>query len=88
MIKLGSKVKDEVTGFEGTAAARIEYLNGCIRYEVIPKVDKDGKYVDSIFFDVQRLVVLEGDKAPDETEQPKKKRSVGGPYKKPDEGVL
>ena len=28
-IKLGIKVRDKVTGFEGIATARIKYLNGC-----------------------------------------------------------
>ncbi len=37
MINLGDKVKDTITDFEGTAVAKIIYLNGCIRYEVKPK---------------------------------------------------
>ena len=37
MINLGDKVKDTITDFEGTAVAKIIYLNGCIRCEVKPK---------------------------------------------------
>ena len=38
MIILGEKVKDKVTGFEGIATSRVEYLNGCIQYGVTPKI--------------------------------------------------
>ena len=30
MVKLGEVYKDKVSGFEGTATCRTEYLNGCI----------------------------------------------------------
>ncbi len=33
MINLGDKVKDTITDFEGTAVAKIIYMNGCIRWE-------------------------------------------------------
>lgn len=55
-IRLGSKVKDLVSKFEGIATARYTYLNGCERYEV-SGLDKDGK-PDAYVFDVQQLEVL------------------------------
>jgi hypothetical protein len=58
MIKLGQKVKDTVTGFTGIATSRIEYLNGCVQYCLKPKVDKDGKMQDGIWFDDAQLVVI------------------------------
>ncbi len=61
-IKLGVKVRDKVSGFEGIAGSRVEYMNGCIRYEVIPKVDKDGKHVDAYYFDEARLEVVKDGK--------------------------
>jgi len=36
--KLGERVKDKVSGFEGIAVAKATYLNGCVSYVVIPKV--------------------------------------------------
>lgn len=43
MIKLGRKVKDEVTGLVGVATGRAVYLNGCIQVYIEPKMNKDGK---------------------------------------------
>ena len=40
IIKLGDKVKDIVTGYEGIATSRTEFLNGCIQFEVTAKVPK------------------------------------------------
>lgn len=59
MINLGDKVKDVVTGFEGVAVAKIEYLNGCRRYEIKPDKLKDGKTIDSEWIDIQQLKVVE-----------------------------
>lgn len=64
MIELGQKVRDVVTGFEGIADCRMEFLNGCVRVSVQPamKPDKeDGRqYVqESKVFDEQQLEILE-----------------------------
>ena len=53
--KLGSKLKSVINGFSGIATARVEYLNGCVRYALTPKVDKDGKNRDCQYFDVEEL---------------------------------
>lgn len=55
MVKLGSKVTDSITGYSGVALCRIEYMNGCIRYEVQSPTLFEGKVVQSEFFDEQRL---------------------------------
>lgn len=61
-IKLGNKVRDKVTGYEGVATARVEYLNGCVQYCVKPKVGSDGKMPDHEYIDIQQLeVVSEGE---------------------------
>ena len=57
-IKLGNKVRDKVTGYEGIATARVEYLNGCVQYCVKPKVGSDGKMPDPEYIDIQQLEVL------------------------------
>lgn len=41
---LGQRVRDNVTGFEGIAIGRVEYINGCHQYLVKPKcVTKEGE---------------------------------------------
>lgn len=55
MIKLGQKVKDKVTGFEGITTARVEYLNGCIQFCVKPKVSDDGKMPEGQYLDIAQL---------------------------------
>lgn len=53
-IKLGSRVKDTITGFEGVASGRYENLRGTVRFEV-EALDKNGKPLTEWFDDV-RLV--------------------------------
>ena len=60
---MGQKVKDRVSGFVGIAVARVEFLNGCVRIAIQPKVSKDGKVVGSTYFDIEQLEVVEGAKA-------------------------
>ena len=57
MIELGDKVKDTITGLEGTAVAKIWYLNDCIQYEVQPKGLKDGTIIKSVWIDEGQLIV-------------------------------
>lgn len=74
-IKLGSKVKDIVTDLEGIATARVEFLNGCIRYIVQPPgLDKDGKPKSDMWVDLGQLKVI--GTGVSKTIEPKK---TGGP---------
>jgi hypothetical protein len=57
MANLGDKVRDVVSGWEGIASGRYEYLNGCIRWQV-DGTDKDGK-PDGYVFDDQQIEVVE-----------------------------
>lgn len=57
MIKLGSKVKDKITGFSGVVTGRVCYLSGCNQALVAPKVGKDGSFKSAEWFDEQRLLV-------------------------------
>ncbi len=50
-IELGSTVVCNVSGFKGIVTSRSEHVNGCDRYWVAPKVDKDGKMVEGSWFD-------------------------------------
>jgi len=58
-IKLGDRARDVVTGFEGVAVARTQWLNGCVRISLQPeKLDKEGKVRESQSFDVEQLEVV------------------------------
>jgi hypothetical protein len=57
-IKLGSKVKDSITGFIGIAIGRTEFMYGCARILVEPQELKDGKPIETHWFDEQRIDVL------------------------------
>ena len=59
MIRLGSRVKDSITGFTGIAIGRTDWLYGCSRICVEPeKLQKDGKAFESLWFDEQRIIVI------------------------------
>ncbi len=59
-IKLGQKVKDKISGFEGIAIVRVTALNGCIQYAVKPMyLDKDGKIPQSESIDQQQLKIID-----------------------------
>lgn len=55
---LGLKVEDLVTGVHGVVTSVTFDLFGCIQALVNPGVGKDGKPMDLMWFDVERLVVL------------------------------
>ena len=63
MIKLGAKVKDPTTGFEGIAVARTEWVYGCLRWGVQSEQLKDGIPVEEQWFDDRQLVVVTESKA-------------------------
>ncbi len=55
-IELGSRVRDQITGFEGVVTGRVEYLTGCAQYLVQPAVKKDsGEWIDARWLDEDRL---------------------------------
>ena len=54
---LGKKVKCKITGFEGIATAKVEYINGCIQYCVKPPAI-EGKMIDGEYIDVGQLEVI------------------------------
>lgn len=64
-IELGAMVESTISGFKGMVTSRSEHLNGCNRYWVSPKVDKDGKLPDGYWFDEGELKVQK----PTETER-------------------
>lgn len=57
-VELGDEVIDTVSGFKGIAFSRTEYLHGCSRITIAPKVKKDGTVPDSLSVDEPQLRVL------------------------------
>lgn len=51
----GDKVVDRLTGFSGIITAVVEYLNGCIRYQIQPPINEKGEYRESVIIDEQQL---------------------------------
>lgn len=58
-IWLGSKVRDKITGFSGIVTGFATYITGCNQLLVQPSIDKDGKWVDSLWMDEDRLELEE-----------------------------
>jgi hypothetical protein len=58
IIPFGSSVRDEITEFEGAVICRVEHINGCIRYEIQPIIDKEGKLPESKMFDALSLKII------------------------------
>ena len=58
-VKLGDRVVDVHTGFEGTVMARAEYMYGCVQIQVQPKVKEDGDFVKHQWFDEPQLELVE-----------------------------
>lgn len=61
MVKLGDKVRDVITGFEGIAIGKSEWLCGCTTYGITPQKLKDGKIIDTEWFDEGRIEVIAED---------------------------
>jgi hypothetical protein len=57
--KLGDKVRDVVTGYEGIATAVTEWLNKCVRYAVTSQDLHEGKPIEAKWFDEEQLEVVE-----------------------------
>lgn len=76
-IKLGKKYRDTVTGFEGTATSRHEYLNGCVRFGLEAMVKEPGTKPAIMTFDEPQLEELSG-------KRPAASGAPGGPHPEPD----
>ena len=58
MVELGQRVRDKVSGFEGIVVGRAEWLNGCVRCELQPMLDKEGKLPEAQWIDEPQLEVI------------------------------
>ena len=80
MVKLGSRVKDRITGFTGIASGRAEYQFGCAQVLITPEGLKDGQPLNAHWFDEQRVEVVE-ETAP--VVSPASSAKSGGPQHAP-----
>lgn len=58
-MKVGDLLRDQITGLQGVAICRTEWLHGCIRWTLQPRELKDGKPVDSCTFDQEQLELVQ-----------------------------
>lgn len=79
--ELGDEVKDSISGFQGIAIAKHDYIHGCTRMSVQPPVDKDGKLPESATFDILALEVVKKKESPSVSESEASSKKPGGPAK-------
>ena len=58
LYELGKEAKDKITDYKGVIIGRIDYLYGCKQYGLCPKTLKDGKIVDTLWFDEGRIEII------------------------------
>ena len=78
--RLGQRVRDKISGYEGVVVARTEWLWGCVRYGVrSEKLDKEGLPLEDKWFDEDEILVLPAEVQ--EAPRPSAERRVatGGP---------
>jgi hypothetical protein len=54
-IKLGDKVKDSVTGYEGIVTGIVSYLTGCDQVLITQKCKKGDNEIKSTWLDMNRV---------------------------------
>jgi len=57
-ITLGCEVRDKITGMTGITTGKCKYLFGCDQYNIVPKIQADGKLPDAQWFDEGRLEII------------------------------
>ncbi len=57
-IQLGDKVRCRLTGFTGIAVAKTEFINGCVQWSILTKVDKSNKMPEEVGVDEQSLEII------------------------------
>lgn len=77
-IKLGSKVKDVVTGYQGMAVVKTVWINGRISIGIEPTELKEGKVLETNGFDLERVQLIEEQKPPMSRQN---SATSGGPQK-------
>lgn len=58
-IKLGDRVKDTISGFEGVAICHAKHLYGCDTIGIKPEKLHEGKPITEVYFDVLQVEKVE-----------------------------
>lgn len=58
-VQLGITVRDRISGLEGIAASRVEYITGCTQIAIAQEGLEAGKPKEWAYFDWQRLEMNE-----------------------------
>ena len=53
--ELSAKLRDKLTGYQGSATARLETLDGTIQFCLVKEMGDDGKYPEGTYIDFERL---------------------------------
>lgn len=56
--ELGDECRDKITGFVGIVQAHAVHLAGCDRLYLLPQVDKDNKYAEGMWIDIDMLEIV------------------------------
>ena len=59
-IKLGDKVKDNITGYSGTLTIIANHIHGHRRFAIQAKIDRNGKMPEVAYFDEPRIELDNG----------------------------
>lgn len=73
-IQLGKRYRDTITGFEGVATARTEFLHGCVRWSLLGVIAGEPK---DFSFDEPQLAEVS------DSERHEPTRGTGGPRPAP-----
>lgn len=75
-VELGERYRDRVTGFEGVATSRTEFLQGCFRVG-LERLNDKGDALVALSFDEPNLEKIE---PVDDAPAIKRSRRTGGPH--------
>jgi len=85
--KLGATVRCKYSGFEGVIVARVQFINKCVQYNVLPFNKDKSKIPEDMAIDEQslekiRIVKKKKIKVKKKPKRKPKRKSTGGPMHK------
>lgn len=85
-IKLGQRVRDWITGYEGVAASKHTYFNGCVHFIVVPLMKKGKTLLNEApqgsYLSVERLRVIEESSSVLPADHEPTEKPTGGPSRR------
>lgn len=58
-MRLGQLMKDYITGFTGIAIARLESMDGSVKYLLRPQKEKTSTLIEAEYFDQRTIKILD-----------------------------